>query len=528
MAQDQLARDTLDTLPFNIAVIDEAGTITLTNRAWEEFGDGGDDTGSNYFGGIDPNDDDASEAVKGLRAVLDGERDIFRLEYPCHSEDERQWFLMRVTPLPPGGDAAAVVAHIDITDRKLAELRAQARAEQLEARRQALRHLVTRLTGLIQDVIQSVLLADTREEIEDTVCDRLTGVDRYAFAWVGEADLGLEVIEGRASSGSGPDAEAIDLPLSRSDDPAVAAFDSDGVQICQDLADLSSESVHQTVTAPGGLIALPLSYGDASYGVLAVYATERATFDERERAVLEVVANVVATAIHAIEGRRILTTDTIARLEVTLTGEGPFYRDLSAATGADVTYGGAVTDDQGYHMFFTVSGAETETVRETAEGYDAVRSVSHLSARDGSDVFEFLIDEPPVLAALAEQGAAVTDIEVADGRAQVTIEVPTQVSARAVVERLQETYPSTNLVAYTEAERADETTAELLDGLEEALTGRQEAAIRKAYIGGFFEWPRTISGEELAGSMDISPSTYHQHLRAAERKLLEALYERDT
>jgi PAS domain S-box-containing protein len=529
MPQDQLARATLDTLPFNIAVIDDDGMIRLTNRAWDEFGDGGDDTGSSYFGGIDPeDDDDATEAVKGLRAVLDGERDIFRLEYPCHSEDERQWFLMRVTPLPPGADAAAVVAHIDITDRKLAELRAQARAEQLEARRQALRHLVNRLTGLIQDVLQAVLLAETREEIEDTVCGRLTGVEPYTFAWVGEADLGREVIEGRASSGSGPEPGAIDMPLSLSDDPAVEAFESDGVQIYRDVADLSPDTVHRTVPAPGALIALPLSYGDASYGVLVVYATERATFDERERAVLEVVANVVATAIHAVESRRILTTDTIARLEVTLSGDGPFYRDLSAATGVDVTYGGAVTDDDGYHMFFTVVGAATETVRETAQGYDAVRSVSHLSAREGSDVFEFLVDEPPVLAALAEQGAAVTEIEVEGGVARVTIEVPTHVSARAVVERLQETYPSTNLVAYTEAERADETTAELLDGIEEALTGRQEAALRKAYIGGFFEWPRTISGEELAGSMDISPSTYHQHLRAAERKLLESLYERDT
>ncbi|MFC6756308.1 helix-turn-helix domain-containing protein [Halomicroarcula sp. GCM10025894] len=42
---------------------------------------------------------------------------------------------------------------------------------------------------------------------------------------------------------------------------------------------------------------------------------------------------------------------------------------------------------------------------------------------------------------------------------------------------------------------------------------------------GFFDWPRDVSGEELAESMGICPSTFHQHLRAGERKLLEAIFE---
>jgi predicted DNA binding protein len=435
---------------------------------------------------------------------------------------------MRVTPLPDDAAGGAVVAHIDITDRKLAELRAEARAEQLEARRQALQHLVNRLTGLIQEVLQSVLLAESRSEIEETVCETLTSVDPYTVAWVGEADLGRETIAARASSGPGPDHDALSLPFDDADDPVVRAHTSGTPQHVTDVADLPADSVHREVAAPGGLVALPLTYGDAAYGVLTVYAAQLATFDDRELAVLEVVANTVATAIHAIEGRRILTTDAVTRLEVTLSQDGPFYRDLSAATGGDLTYGGAVAGDDGYHMFFTVTGADAEAVLDAAAGYPDVRSVSHLTDRDGSDVFEFVVDEPPVLSTLAEQGAAVTDVVVEDGVARVTLEVPKRVSARAVVERLQAEYPSTNLVAYSEDERAGETTEELLAGLEEALTDRQRTALRKAFIGGFFEWPRTISGEELASSMDISPSTYHQHLRAAERKVLESLYAEET
>ena len=44
-----------------------------------------------------------------------------------------------------------------------------------------------------------------------------------------------------------------------------------------------------------------------------------------------------------------------------------------------------------------------------------------------------------------------------------------------------------------------------------------------AYHSGFFEWPRDTSGEEVAASLDVSPPTFHQHLRKAERKLFESL-----
>ncbi|WP_044958497.1 helix-turn-helix domain-containing protein, partial [Halarchaeum acidiphilum] len=52
------------------------------------------------------------------------------------------------------------------------------------------------------------------------------------------------------------------------------------------------------------------------------------------------------------------------------------------------------------------------------------------------------------------------------------------------------------------------------------LTDRQRAAFEAAYYGGYFEWPRDSTAEELANAMDVSAPTFHQHLRAAERKLL--------
>jgi predicted DNA binding protein len=57
------------------------------------------------------------------------------------------------------------------------------------------------------------------------------------------------------------------------------------------------------------------------------------------------------------------------------------------------------------------------------------------------------------------------------------------------------------------------------------LTDRQRAALEAAYYAGFFEWPREHSGESVADSLGVSPPTFHQHIRAAENKVMQAFLE---
>ena len=116
---DQIA---LDVLPVNVAVLDGDGTIIATNEAWEEFGRGNGLTdttlGVNYLDVCDVADDrTADEAAAGMRAILAGNRSEFSLEYPCHSPDERRWFVMRAVDVTEGEDTYVVVAHMNVTER---------------------------------------------------------------------------------------------------------------------------------------------------------------------------------------------------------------------------------------------------------------------------------------------------------------------------------------------------------------------------------------------------------------------------
>jgi predicted DNA binding protein len=58
------------------------------------------------------------------------------------------------------------------------------------------------------------------------------------------------------------------------------------------------------------------------------------------------------------------------------------------------------------------------------------------------------------------------------------------------------------------------------DQLFEDVTDRQRAALRLALESGYYEQPRQTSLRELADRTDVARSTYEEHLRKAENKLL--------
>ena len=119
----------LDALNEQICVLDSTGRIVYINRAWQTFGEENgsccNSIGHNYLkitsNAIGKTSSEGSEDVcNGVKAVLEGRRKQFYLEYPCHSENEQRWFLMRVTPLPDS-PASIVISHLNITERVLAE-----------------------------------------------------------------------------------------------------------------------------------------------------------------------------------------------------------------------------------------------------------------------------------------------------------------------------------------------------------------------------------------------------------------------
>jgi diguanylate cyclase (GGDEF)-like protein/PAS domain S-box-containing protein len=130
---ERFAKSTIDGLSEHLCVLDENGVIITVNNAWREFAAANSahllrtGEGAEYLAICeDANGEGAEQARElavGIRAVLDGRRDSFELEYPCHSLQEQRWFLAKVTRFHGAGPVRVVITHSDISARVLAEAR---------------------------------------------------------------------------------------------------------------------------------------------------------------------------------------------------------------------------------------------------------------------------------------------------------------------------------------------------------------------------------------------------------------------
>ena len=166
----------LDALPAHVALLDNDGVIVAVNMAWRRFAasnalrGSNDGVGANYLHLCDRAlgncANEATQAASGIRAVLDGSLPHFSLEYPCHSPTEQRWFLMTVSPLNEVARAGAVVMHVDISERKLAENELMRLAGAMNATADAI-YLVDRASMRFVHVNDSAcrMLQQTREEV---------------------------------------------------------------------------------------------------------------------------------------------------------------------------------------------------------------------------------------------------------------------------------------------------------------------------------------------------------------------------
>ncbi|WP_408959383.1 bacterio-opsin activator domain-containing protein [Natrinema sp. 74] len=409
------------------------------------------------------------------------------------------------------------------------------RAYQERERRQQRERLeaLNRLNRVGHDITHAVITTETRAELEQQVCDRLTDSDAYRFAWIGGVNPGNDRLVPKAAAGV-EDGYLDEISISVDEDdetgqgPAGTAVRTGQVQVMSDLETAPDYDPWRAAARTRGYrssASIPIVHEDLVYGVLNVYSDSPREFEGPETAVLARIGDVIAHAITALERKDALVSDAVIELEFRVDAMAESLVELSATESCTIEFEQLVGGDETLLAYGSARGVSQETFSETVDRTDGIGDVRFLSV--GRDEFEFELVAPAAVSlfeTIATHGGRVASATIADGEFRFVVELPRGRDTRRMIELIKERRDDVTYLAQRTTERGDRSDSASPSVIEDELTDKQRAALETAYFAGYFDWPRGSTGEEIAERLGIAPATFNQHLRTAERKFFNSVF----
>ena len=468
----------------------------------------------------------ADDMASKLQACIDrtlAAGDIQSIEYGVKTTGGDRRYEARVVPLDERieGQRAVVWLARDITERVERERELRSRQNQLET--------LNKINAVVGQVIETLVEAHSRETIEQRVCDQLVDSELYCGSWIAE-HTGERALAYRTGAGSAK--TYLEYVTDSTVDHGWLARRAVQTGTIQ-----TQTAISETETVPDQLqdgaredgvrsaIAVPISHNESIYGVLTVLSDRAEAFSEGERAGFRLLGETIGFTIMAVRNRQLLFADTVIELEFRLDDGDTFSFDLSREYDCTCSLEWAGTTSDGHTVqYVTLEGIGCETVLEEAAAHESIEECRRIHEGDDSCTVEMSLSESGVCT-LANHGATIREITVEGGVGTCLVEVSQSADVREIADALAVIYDDTELVARREVDRPVRTAAERCNRILDQLTDRQLTTLRLAYYGGFFEWPRESTGEDVAEAMNVSPPTMHQHLRKGLKSVLSEFFE---
>jgi len=406
------------------------------------------------------------------------------------------------------------------------------RREKLAARNSRLERL-HEFNDLLRQINGALVDADTLGDIATAVCTHLIGANQVAFAWFGETYRSGEGLQPVARAGDG-DAYLDDLDVLGTDqtrlspdgdaEPSGRVLASRTPVVIPDIsADLRESQWRKNALVRGfqSIASVPIEYNDLAYGVLSVYATQPGAFDGDLGDLLESLGSTIGNAINGLETKRSLHGESSVELELRIDDSSVLSSRLAGALGEPVRIEGVVPGDDDRAVLSLRSEVDPTPLSSSVLAVEDVRSVG----ADDDPRFAVTVTAPTLSGRLADYGADVESLRADPDGVDVTLTLPQSADVRLLVEALEKQYREIELRARRERKPTGNDPETFSASVTDRLTDRQREVVRTAYLSGYFEWPRASTGEEVAGTLDITQPTFNRHLRTTESTLFSLLFD---
>ena len=423
--------------------------------------------------------------------------------------------------------AATAEAALDRVTRE-SKLRAQER--QLQEQNEQLTTL-NRINETIRAIDHAVVEAETREEIDHSVCELLTSDDRFSFAWIGSVDPTTDAVTPRAWAGSEQgylDNDRFVVSASGTEPAGQTAASEEVTMVPNVAADLREDSWRTEALARDfmSVLSIPLVYNDLTHGILTVYADTRDAFDETAQSVLTELGETIAAAVSAIERKNALLSTSMTRLVFEIDDPTFLLSRLAQEADCSLAYqGGVQQTTDGSYVFVTVDDAQIETVETVASELIGIDDIQQISADNDGGVLRLGLTKPFLALELADHGAIFREATADPSTTSLTIDVPESIDSRTITQLVKDTFVDVEFKSKQTLEQAIE--RDVYGRFLAKVTDRQLEVAQTAYYSGFFESPRESTGEDVAALLDISPPAFYQHVRTVQRKLFLTLFEEE-
>ena len=413
------------------------------------------------------------------------------------------------------------------TIRDISEEVAQKR--QLERQRDEL-NSVSKIQGLIQQIIQSLSEAPTRKAIRQSVCNTLTSSEYYRAAWIADVQYDKNKLSNLYTAGMETDLqESISEHAIQQQELSFVTevLDTGQPQIVTDVETspllppetrrLGVKYGHQSI------LSIPITINGSVVALLTVGTARNHAFSGRELNTFEVLADLIAFSLMAVEGKRLLLGEDTVEYEFRFPG-GSLMTEFNEEYDGKLTLESVLPiTQQGCRCYFI---AEPKIPNELSELIRTSSRVNRLQLVDtwgNGDRYEAVLTDSPFIA-LADTGSDIVGGHAIDGDTYIRVQATKRRKPAELLNALRGSYPDVELVSKQTSVPYD-TMASLSQWLDKHLTTKQRQMLEGAYYQGYFDWPRESSAEEVAESFGITSSTFHAHIRKANQKLLSAVFD---